>query len=56
MNIPVNYIYALGTMAFIIQSACSTLNGLEITRVNTRLNILDAKINMVNNQIRRKVI
>jgi len=54
MNIPVNYIYALGTMAFIIQGACCTLNGLEIMRVNTRLNILEAKINIVNNKIRRK--
>jgi len=53
MNIPVNYIYALGTMAFIIQFH-STLNGIEIKRVNTRLNILESKINIVNNQIRKK--
>lgn len=54
MNIPVNYIYALGTMVFIIQGASSTLNGFEIKRVNTRLNILEAKINIINSKIRRK--
>jgi len=30
MTIPVNYIYALGTMLSIIQSVSSNLNGVEI--------------------------